>query len=252
MRWRWVAPVVGVVVFFGTWQLLVDVLDVPSYEILGPRQILSAIADDPSFYVRNAWVTAQEALLGLAIALVSAMVIASVAALLPFFERAAEPVVVLLQVTPVVAYAPAVVIWLGPGLKPILTITALVCFVPFYFNAVTGLRAVEPATVELLDSVAARRREVFWRLRLPNALPYLFAAGRIAIGLSLIGAVLGEYFALRTDGLGVAIRKAQQFSDYNQLWASIFGLALTGSVMILLLGLLERVLLRWHGPRSTR
>jgi NitT/TauT family transport system permease protein len=252
VRWRWVAPVVGVLVFLGAWQLLVEIFDIPPNELMGPVDIVDHMAGDVGFYLENAWVTAQEALLGFAIALVCALAIASVAALMPFFERATEPVVVLIQVTPVIAYAPAVVIWLGPGLRPILVITALVCFVPFYFNAVAGLRAIEPATVELLESVAARRREIYWRLRLPSSLPYLFSAARIAIGLSLVGAVLGEWFALRSTGLGVAIRKAQQFSDYDQLWGSIFALALTGSVMIILLGLLERVLLRWHGPRSTR
>ena len=96
-----------------------------------------------------------------------------------------QPVAVLIQVTPIIAYAPAFVIWLGPGLKPILAITTLVCFVPFLFNAVTGLRSVDPATHELLRSVDANGREIFWRLRLPHALPYLFAAARIAVGLAL-------------------------------------------------------------------
>jgi len=247
-----VAPAIGILVFLGTWQLLVTVFDVPRYQLLAPWDVITHMADDPRFYLEASWVTAREAIVGFGIAAIAAVALASVAALLPFFERATQPVVVLLQVTPVIAYTPAVVIWLGAGLQPILVVTALVCFVPFYFNGVTGLRSVEPASLELLQSVDANRREIYWRLRLPHALPYLFSAARIAIGLALIGAVLGEFFALVSEGLGVALKKAQAQSDYDQLWGAIFSLALLGSVMTLLLGLLERRLLRWHSSQSTR
>ncbi|HEX9258748.1 MAG TPA: ABC transporter permease [Acidimicrobiales bacterium] len=246
------APVAGVLTFLGLWQVLVMAFDVPRYQLVAPWHVVQHLADDPTFYLEATWVTAREAILGFAIAALAAVALASVAALLPFFERAANPVVVLLQVTPVIAYTPAVVIWLGGGLKPILVVTALVCFVPFYFNGVIGLRSVDPASLELLHSVDARRREIYWRLRLPHALPYLLSAARIAVGLALVGAVLGEYFALVSEGLGVALKKAQAQSDYDQLWGAIFSLALLGSVMTLLLGLLERRLLRWHSSQSTR
>jgi NitT/TauT family transport system permease protein len=166
-------------------------------------------------------------------------------------ERAVQPVAVLVQVTPIIAYAPAFVIWLGAGLKPIIAITALVCFVPFLFNAVAGLRSIDPATHELLRSVNASGREIFWRLRLPHALPYLFAAARIAVGLALIGAVLGEWFALVDVGLGVAIRKALNFNDVDQLWGSILVLGFMGGAVLLVLSLLERVALHWHPSQVT-
>lgn len=245
-RARWLAPVVGLATFLLAWQLLVVLLDIPKYQLPAPLDVVRHMADDPGFYLHNAWVTAREAMLGFSLAALLALLAASVAAQVPFVEQAAQPVVVLVQVTPIIAYAPAVVIWLQFGLRPIIVLTTAVCFVPFYFNGVTGLRSVDPASLELLRSVDAGRREIYWRLRLPHALPYLFAAARIAVGLALIGAVLGEFFAVVNEGLGVAIKKAQAFNDVDQLWGSIFALAFTGAVMILLLGLLERVLLRWH------
>ncbi len=251
-RLRWVAPAVGILGFLLGWQLLVRLFDVPENLLPAPSEILRNLAEDPSFYARNAWVTLREALLGFSIAAVLGLAVAVAASLTPFVERALQPLVVLLQVTPVIAYAPAVVIWLGFGFRPIIVITVLVCFVPFFFNGVTGLLSVDPAALELLRSVDASPREIFWRLRLPHALPYLFAAARIAVGLSLIGAVLAEFFAVVPDGLGVAIKKAQAFNDVLQLWASIFTLALLGAVMILLLGVLERKLLRWHASQAAR
>jgi NitT/TauT family transport system permease protein len=160
------------------------------------------------------------------------------------------PLAVLIQVTPLIAYAPALVIWLGFGLKPILVGTALVCFVPFLFNAVTGFRSIDPATHELLRSVDASKREVFVRLRVPHSLPYLFSAGRIAIGLALIGAVLTEFFAGVDQGLGWAIKVAQARNLTLQLWGSIFVLAFLGGVAMVLLGLLERSVLRWHPSQA--
>ena len=246
-----IAPVVGLASFFVLWQLAVVVFDIPAFELPPPSRILEAIADDPSFYLRNAWVTGREATLGFALALLLALLAGTVMTYSSFLERAVQPVAVLVQVTPIIAYAPAFVIWLGAGIKPIIAITTLVCFVPFLFNAVAGLRSVDPATLEVLRSVNANGREIFWRLRLPHALPFLFAAARIAVGLALIGAVLGEWFALVDEGLGVAIRKALNFNDVDQLWGSILVLGFLGGSMLLVLSLAERVALHWHPSQVT-
>ncbi len=253
LRWAraLVAPVLGLVAFFALWQLTVVVFDIPAFELPPPSRIFRAIADDPGFYARNAWVTGVEALLGLLLALVLALVAGTAMTYSPFLDRAVQPVAVLVQVTPIIAYAPAFVIWLGAGLRPILAITTLVCLVPFLFNTVMGLRSVDPATHELLRSVDAQGREIFWRLRLPHALPYLFAAARIAIGLALVGAVIGEWFALVSEGLGVAIRKALNFNDVDQLWASILTLVFMGGIALLALGAMERLALHWHPSQVT-
>jgi NitT/TauT family transport system permease protein len=247
----WLAPVLGLVLFFGLWEAFVRFNDTPGFLLEAPSRIVADMASDPMFYVRNGWVTIKEALIGFLLALAVGLAVGSVMALSRFFENMVKPVAILVQVTPVIAIAPAVVVWLGGGFRSILVITFLVCVVPFLFAAVTGLRSVDPATLELLRSVDASRWEVFWRLRLPHSLPHLFAAAKVAVGLALIGATLGEYFALVSSGLGVAIKKAQSFNEYLQLWGSIYALALIGLGGVLLVDLLERVLLRWHSSQST-
>ena len=245
-----VPPVVGVAGFLLLWQLLVTVLDIPQFELPAPSDILRHLWSDPSFYIENARVTMWEALLGFGLGLAFALVIATVMAHSRFAEQAITPLAVLVQVTPLIAYAPALVIWLGFGLKPILVGTALVCFVPFLFNAVVGFRSIDPATHELLRSVDASRREVFFRLRVPHALPYLFSAARIAVGLALIGAVLTEFFAGVSSGLGWAIKVAQSRNLTLQLWGSIFVLAFLGATATILIGVLERIVLRWHASQD--
>jgi len=247
-----VAAIIGVGLFLGLWELAVWAFDIEPFKLPAPSDVLRNIAEDPGFYVRHGRTTVWEAFLGFMLALVVALAAATVMAHSRAVEQAVLPLAVLIQVTPIIAYAPAVVIWLGFGLKPIVFITSLVCLVPFLVNAVTGFRSIDPATYELMRSVDASRREIFFRLRVPHALPYLFSAARISVGLALIGAVLGEFFAGVTGGLGYAIKVAQNRGDLlYQLWGSIFVLAAIGATATLLIGALERVVLRWHSSQSS-
>jgi NitT/TauT family transport system permease protein len=247
---RFVAPVVGLATFFGVWQLGVVLFDVQPFVLPAPWDILQGIADDPGFYVRNARVTMWEAFLGFAIAAVLGLAAGSVMAHSEFVERAALPLAVLIQVTPIIAYAPAVVIWFGFGVQSIFVITALVCFVPFLVNSVAGLRSVDPDLLELARSVDAGPWTIYRRLRLPSSLPFLFSAARISIGLALIGAVLGEFFG-SSEGLGYAIKVAQSrpIQLIDQLWGSIFVLGFIGAVATLLVSGIERIALHWHSSQ---
>jgi NitT/TauT family transport system permease protein len=248
------APVVGLVAFFGLWELLVRAFRVQAFVLQKPSTILSNLNGARSLYWHNALVTGREALLGFGCGLVLALVLATPMALSRFVEHAVQPVAVLIQVTPIIAYAPAVVIWQhGSTARSVLVLTTLVSFVPFLFSAVTGLRSVDPATLELLRSVDASGREIYVRLRLPNALPYLFAAGRIAVGLSLIGAVLGEWFGLadnRHGGLGALIKSASNQNNAPELWAATLALSILGGLAVFALTALERTRLRWHSSQQ--
>jgi len=246
---RFIAPALGIILFLTLWQVSILVFDIKPFELPRPTTILRHINSDKTFYWKNARTTLWEAFLGFTIAFGLAMIGATAMALSRFVERATIPLAVLIQVTPVVAYAPAVEIWFGFGLTSILVDTTLVCFVPFLINGVTGLRSVDPNLIELARSVHASRREVFVRLRLPSALPSLFSAARIAVGLALIGAVLGEFYSGATGGLGWAVSFAQAHNIALQLWGSVYVLALLGATATLLITGLERVVLHWHSSQ---
>jgi NitT/TauT family transport system permease protein len=241
-----IAPIVGLTVFLGLWQFLVWAFGIERFVLPGPWSIVRHMADDPGFYLSNARTTIWEATLGFMLAFGVAMIAATVMARSAFVERAGLPISVLIQVTPIIAYAPAIVIWLGPGLRSILTITALVCFVPFLINGIAGLRSVDPLLLELAHSVNTAETEILRRLRIPSALPYLLSAAKINVGLALIGAVLGEFFSLTASGVGYAVKVAQARNLVDQLWGSIFTLALIGSLATLLITGLERIALRGH------
>lgn len=244
-----IAPVVGIVVFLALWELAIAVYDIKKFALSSPIDILRHLNSDKSFYFDNARTTMWEALVGFAIAFVLAMIAATAMAQSRFLERAVLPLAVLVQVTPIIAYAPAIVIWQGFGFKPIVIVTSLVCFVPFLINGLTGLRSVDPGLIELARSVDASGTEVFFKLRLPSALPSIFSAARIAVGLALIGAVLGEFFSGVSRGLGFAVKVGQARNLPLQIWGSVFTLAIIGAAATLLITGIERLVLHWHSSQ---
>lgn len=246
---RFLAPVAGLAVLFGGWELYVRLADVSAITLPPPSRILGHLGSEPGFYLRNGWVTVSEAMIGFFIALAVALVVATIMAHWRFAERATMPVIVLIQSTPVAVLAPVFLLWFGFSPAPKILVAALFAFVPFVANALTGLRSVDADTLEVLRSVDASRWEILWRLRLRYALPALFAAARICVGLALVGAVIGELYGGSTRGLGYQARIAQSRTLVDQLWGSVLSLALIGIILTLVVMSLERRLLHWHNSQ---
>lgn len=246
-----VAPTIGLILFFGLWELYVRAADVRPITLPPPSRVLRHVAEEPGFYWEHAWITMREAALGFWLGFVMAVTVAAAMAHSRFLERGTIPVIVLLQSTPVAVLAPVFLIWFGFNIWPKALVAAVFCFIPFVMNAFTGLRAVDENTFELMRSVSSSRWEIFCKLRLPHSMPYLFSAARICLGLSLVGAVIGEMFAGSTGGLGNAARAAQARLLVDQLWGSIFVLAFIGVLSNLVLAAVEARFLRWHSSQST-
>jgi NitT/TauT family transport system permease protein len=248
---RFVAPLLGLVVLFGGWEAYVRLTDVSALTLPPPTRIIGHLADYPGFYLSNGWTTLFEAMIGFAVALGVALVVATAMAHSRYVERATMPVIVLVQSTPVAVLAPVFLLWFGFSPTPKILVAALFAFIPFVANALTGLRSVDHDTLEVMRSVDASRREILWHLRLPHALPGLFAAARICVSLALVGAVIGEMYGGSTHGLGYQARIASSRSLVDQLWGSVLSLALIGIVLTLLVMALERRMLRWHTSQTT-
>ena len=174
-----------------------------------------------------------------------ALALATLMAQSRLLERAIFPLAILVKVTPIVAIAPLLTIWFGFGLMPKVFIAALIVFFPIMVNALIGFRSVNPNALALLESLAASRSEVFLRLRLPSSLPYLFAAFRVSIPLSVIGAVVAEWFS-GDRGLGSVIYIANNNLDMATAFAGVFTLAIIGVGLFLLTTAVERRVLFWH------
>jgi NitT/TauT family transport system permease protein len=141
--------------------------------------------------------------------------------------------------------ATPLVIWLGFGLAPKIVMAALITFVPMVVNLTTGLRSVDPDSAEVLASVGASRVDVFRRLRVPHAMPYLYSALRVCVGLALIGALVAEWFG-STEGLGRTMVQARNSLAITDLWAAVGVLAVMGVLANGVVRLVERYALRWY------
>ncbi|MEV6344338.1 ABC transporter permease subunit [Actinoplanes sp. NPDC051851] len=244
----WLPLVLMLIVLGGLWQWGAHQLP---YLLPPLGDVGTTLVEDAGYYLRNALVTLREALGGLALGGLTAFLLAVLVSEFPLARRAIMPVAVVLNVTPLVAIAPALVVAFGFGPAPKLIVTGLICFFPILINTSVGLRAVPLPVLQVYRTVHASRWETLWHLRVPSALPYLFAALRIVFPLSVVGAVVAELSAAGSaEGLGTAISLASSMNRLAAVWASIAILAALGSLLLLVVTLLERRLLHWHETQS--
>ncbi len=235
------APLVLFVVLAVLWQWTAATFT----SVLPPLQDIAAdIAERPEFYVENLMVTIRSAMTGLLIGVVVALLLAATVVHLTFLRSAIMPVALLLNVTPIVAIAPALVVAFGFSDVPRIIIAAISAFFPMLINAITGLRSVDPQALEVFNAMAASRREIFFRLRIPSSLPYLFAGARLSVTAAMIGAVVSE-FTGSSKGIGAVIVTATTYLNLPQMWAAILFSAVTTLCLLGIIGLIERVIVRW-------
>ncbi|MEO5723280.1 MAG: ABC transporter permease subunit [Ilumatobacteraceae bacterium] len=248
---RIVAPVVGIVVFVASWEAAVRMLHIRPFVLRAPSQIIAYLGHHPHDFAAASWLTLRHSLIGLLLALAVAVLSGAFQAAMPFLEQATQPVLVLVQVAPFVAYIAPVVLWLGDGTPPVLFIVGLVCLPAFVFATVDGMRSADTAARELLASVDAPRRTVLWRLRLPSAAPALFTAARYNLGLALIAAYLVEGANLTNRGLGAIGKRAAALSVGDALWATVFCMTLLGTATLVVMSMLQRIVLHWHPSQQS-
>jgi NitT/TauT family transport system permease protein len=237
--------ILGLALVFAAWESWVEIKDVKPYLVPAPSAVFERLYEDPWMFAEEGLMTLEGALLGFAAGTLVALTLAVVMSQARLLERTIFPLAILVKVTPIVAIAPLLTIWFGFGLMPKVFIAGLIVFFPIMVNALIGFRSVNPNSLALLQSLSASRFEVFYRLRLPSSLPYLFAAFRFSIPLSVIGAVVAEWFS-GDRGLGSVIYIANNNLDMATAFAGIFTLAVLGVGLFLITAAIERRFLFWH------
>jgi len=236
----------GAVALIAIWEGFVRWRNVRRFVLLKPSEIVSTFVDDPGFYLSHVAVTARHLGLGVAISLAVSVVIGAALAAWRPLEAAAQPLLVLIMVTPWVAYITSIVLWLGSGDPSIVFLVAFVTVPAFVYATVSGMRSADPAARELFASIDAGPLEVLWRLRLPAALPSLFTSLRFNLGLGLAAAYYAEGSAFTRHGLGAIGKLAANANQGAALWTTILCAAALGIVAQFLVLLAERWILRWH------
>ena len=240
---------VAATIAIALWELWVRARDIKEYLVPAPTAVGRALLDDPSRFIEAGSVSLMHALGGLLIGTGAAFLLAVVMAHSRVLERALYPLAILVKVTPVVAVAPLFLIWFGFNAWPKLLVAGLITFFPMLVNAVTGLRTIDPTAYDFMRALDASKWQVFWKLRLPASLPYVLAALRISVPLSLIGAVVAEWFAA-DSGVGQIIVIANGDLDTPVLFAAVTMLALIGVTLTGVVAYIERRVLFWHESSS--
>jgi NitT/TauT family transport system permease protein len=236
-----------------TWPFAVNDTTMPSISaILGAFGEPTTTGAPPlgQSLLEYAWFTAKEALAGFVLGAVIGFVLAVLLVHSRLLERGLLPYIVASQTVPILAIAPMVVLGLGSkgveGWKAVAVLTAYLSFFPVCINTLRGLKAADPRAFLLMDSYAAGRWRVLWRLRVPASLPYVFTALKISATASVIGAIIGETPASIQDGLGGAIVNFNQYYSLEPtfLWATNIVCAALGLLLYALVALTERLVLR--------
>ena len=183
------------------WEGFVKWQEIPAYILPAPSKILDILIKNTSMYSYAGLLTIGEAIAGLILGTITGLAAATLLGLWPRLEQAIMTLAILIKSTPLVAIAPLLTIWLGFGVLPKIIITALLTFFPVLVNVLTGLQAADPAFVEIFHSWNANRRDIYWHIRVPHAVPYLFAALKVSGPLALIVSVVAEWTGA-SGGLG--------------------------------------------------
>jgi len=247
---RFAAPALVAVLLLGAWQGLVVAYAVPPYIVPSPRRILETLIADRALLAGSLFVTLQIALTALALATVVGTATALLFVQSRWIEMSFFPYAVLLQVTPIVAIAPLIIIWVKDTRVALILCATVVAIFPIISNTTLGLRSADHGLVNLFRMCRASRWQVLARLRVPGALPYFFGGLRIASGLALIGAVVAEFVAGtggQGAGLAYQILLAGMQLNIPRLFAALFLIAGAGVALYAATLWLSHVMLsRWH------
>lgn len=244
--------VVLFVVMIGGWEAAVRLFDIPKIVLPPPSAVAVALWQGMTGDMAMQFaVTAYETLAGFVLGAVFGLLTGALVGQFPLLERTLYPYIVAFQTLPKVAIAPIIVIWFGYGTTSKVVITATIAFFPLLANTIVGLRAVPQEQVELMVAFTASRWQVFCKARVPQALPYIFVGLDVAIVLSVIGAIVGEFVGAQA-GLGYMIMQKEFTMDMSGVFAILIVLSVFGIGLHMAVNAVQRRVVFWMDNATDR
>lgn len=217
---------------------------VPAYMLPSPIDVVKAFADNFSIMMKQAAVTLQETLYGLLIGIAIAFVIASLMDRFTIINKALYPVLVVTQTIPTIAIAPLLVLWMGFGMAPKITLVVITTFFPIAIGLLNGFQSVDEDAINLMRSMGARRLQIFRIIKLPNATASFFSGLRISAAYAVVGAVVSEWLG-GFEGLGVYITRVKKAYAFDKMFAVIVFISAISLVLMGIVVLLEKISMPW-------
>ena len=247
---------------YTTFDLISGTLSAERPLVVAPHQMLLAFwnsvfgypPDSPRSLLYHGWVTLSATLVGFLIGAAFGILLSVLIVHLRTLEKSLMPWIICSQMVPILAVAPIVIVVLGAigmqGLLPKSIISAYLCFFPVTIGMVKGLTSPDVIERDLMRTWSATQAQVFWKLRWPSSMPFLFASLKVAITISLVGAIVGELPTGAQAGIGARLLAGSYYGQTVQIWAALFMAALMAAVLVAIIGAAERLVLRRMGARS--
>ncbi len=239
------------VAFLGLWEWAARRFDIPPFIAPAPSAVFAALVGGlrSRLFLEHFWVTLYETLAGFLIAAVGGVVVGAVIAQFRLVEQTFYPYLVALQTLPKIAIAPLIIVWFGFGISSKVVIASMVGFFPVLVNVIVGLKTVDQSKLDLMRSLNATRWQTFRLVKLPNALPFVFAGLDIAIVFSVLGAIVGEFVGAQR-GLGNLILQFNFQLDIAAVFAVLILLSIMGVALHLIMQLIQKRVIFWAEPEQ--
>lgn len=246
---RLLYPIGGAAVILTIWQAYAELLHISTIILPTPSEIIQASWDRSDLLLAETWPTFLESVCGFGLALIFGISLAVCVANSRVLNLSLYPILIATQSIPKVAIAPIILVWFGLGMQSKLAIAFLVAFFPIIVDTATGLQETPPGLVELGRSLRASRWQLFWKIQLPAALPFIFSGAKVAVTLAVIGAVIGEFVG-SNNGLGNLLLSANSQLNGPLAWAALVWLSVLGILLFMAVALAQRLLMPWAEPHS--
>lgn len=234
---RWSSPLLMMVLLL-VWEASVRVFEIPAFLLPAPTQIAELMSDEWSLIYMHSMATIWAILTGYLTAVIFALIVSALMIRFPLLERLIMPIFVGLQSVPKIAIAPLILVWIGAGMGSKVAVVMSIAFFPIVINTMAGFKEVDRGLTDVFKSVAATEQQMLFKLRLPYAIPYIFAGLRIATTLAVLGAIVAEWLAA-SNGLGYLVLSGSFNFNTARSFAAIIALAVIGTVFFNLMSWVE-------------
>ena len=222
---------------------------VPAYMLPSPAAVVKAFVSDFPTLMYHAATSLQEAFYGLVLGIVLAFVIATMMDRFRLLDRAFSPLLVITQTIPTIAIAPLLVLWMGFGMAPKITLVVITTFFPIAVGLLEGYRGIDPDAFNLLRTMGATRRQIFFHIKVPASLPHFFSGLKISASYAVVGAVISEWLG-GFEGLGVYMTRVKKAYAFDKMFAVIILIVIISLLLMALVDLIRYLAMPWKRIRD--
>ncbi len=240
-----IAPISALAVIILIWLLCCDFEIVPAYMLPSPIDVGKAFADNFAIMLKQASYTLQEAVYGLGIGIILAFIVATLMDRFSFIYKAVYPILIITQTIPAIAIAPLLVLWMGFGMAPKITLVVITTFFPISIGLLDGFQSADGDEINMMRSMGANRLQIFRHIKLPSATGSFFSGLRISASYAVVGAVISEWLG-GFYGLGVYMTRVKKAYAFDKMFAVIVFISVISLLLMALISVLQKAAMPWE------